>query len=35
MSEKVYYVGDSITHSGIYISYIYGHMSAYYPEHKL
>ncbi len=35
MNEKIYYIGDSITHSGTYISYIYGYMSTHYPEHKL
>jgi len=35
MNEKIYYVGDSITHSGIYISYIYGYMSTHYPERKM
>ena len=35
MSNRIYYVGDSITHSGIYISYIYDYMSTHHSGRKL
>lgn len=35
MNDKIYCVGDSITHNGIYISYIYDYMSTHYSERKL